>query len=146
MSRRNLYWLLGITAISLLGFAVSYSAPSRERNENYELVRLFVDVLQEVEQKYVVELDADKKRKLAEDMINGGLERLDPHSAYLPPDEFAIFQGETAGKFGGVGVEVDFRNDYVTVIAPIEGSPAARAGIRSGVSSPSYAACSISLR
>jgi len=57
---------------------------------------------------------------------------LDPHSAYLPPEEFAQFQGETAGKFGGVGVEVDFRNDDITVIAPIEGSPAARAGVRPG--------------
>jgi carboxyl-terminal processing protease len=57
---------------------------------------------------------------------------LDPHSAYMSAEEFSQFQEETGGKFGGIGVEVDFRDEYVTVIAPIEGSPAERAGIRSG--------------
>src|SRR5689334_7294864 len=57
---------------------------------------------------------------------------LDPHSAYLPPEDYRIFQSDTEGKFGGVGVEVDLRDDTITVIAPIEGTPAERAGIRSG--------------
>jgi carboxyl-terminal processing protease len=86
-------------------------------------------VLVIVENQYV---EPTQRAKLTEGAIKGMVAELDPHSAYLPPDEFALFQGETAGKFGGVGVEVDFRNDYITVIAPIEGSPAARAGIRSG--------------
>jgi len=85
MSRRNLAWLLGIIAVAVLGFAVSYSAPPRERDRDYELVRLMVDVLNEVDHKYVNDLDPDHKRKLVEDMINGGLERLDPHSAYINP-------------------------------------------------------------
>ncbi len=86
-------------------------------------------VLVIVENQYV---EPTQRTKLTEGAIKGMVAELDPHSAYLPPDEFAIFQGETSGKFGGVGVEVDFRNDYITVIAPIEGSPAARAGIRPG--------------
>ena len=86
-------------------------------------------VLVLVENQYV---EPTARTKLTEGALKGLVAELDPHSAYLDPQEFSVFQGETTGKFGGVGVEVDFRNDYVTVIAPIEGSPAARAGIRSG--------------
>jgi carboxyl-terminal processing protease len=86
-------------------------------------------VLVLVENQYV---EPTQRTKLTEGAIKGMVAELDPHSAYLPPEEFAVFQGETAGKFGGVGVEVDLRNDLVTVIAPIEGSPAARAGIKPG--------------
>lgn len=86
-------------------------------------------VLVIVENQYV---EPTARNKLTEGAIKGMVAELDPHSAYLDQQEFAIFQGETAGKFGGVGIEVDFRNDYVTVIAPIEGSPAARAGVKPG--------------
>lgn len=86
-------------------------------------------VLMIVENQYV---EPTQRSKLTEGALKGMVAELDPHSAYLDPQEFAVFQGETAGRFGGVGVEVDFRNDYVMVIAPMEGSPAARAGIRSG--------------
>jgi len=86
-------------------------------------------VLVIVENQYV---EPTQRAKLTEGALKGMVAELDPHSAYLSPEEFALFQGETAGKFGGVGVEVDFRNDYITVIAPIEGSPAARAGILPG--------------
>src|SRR5262249_3137279 len=87
MSHWNLGWLLAIAAVAILGIAVSYSAPSREKDRDYELVRLVVDVLQEVRQRYVVDIDADRERKLVEDMINGGLERLDPHSQYINPKD-----------------------------------------------------------
>src|SRR6266404_6374315 len=73
MSRRNLAWLLGVTAVALLGLTVSYSAPPRDRNKDYELAGLVIDVLKEVDHKYVNELDDKRKRKLVEDMINGGL-------------------------------------------------------------------------
>ena len=86
-------------------------------------------VLVIVENQYV---EPTQRQKLTEGAIKGMVAELDPHSSYLDPQEFAVFQGETSGKFGGVGVEVDFRNDYITVIAPIEGSPAARAGIQPG--------------
>ncbi|MFO0759021.1 MAG: S41 family peptidase [Byssovorax sp.] len=86
-------------------------------------------VLVLVENQYV---EPAQRTKVAEGAIKGMVAELDPHSAYMTPAEFALFQGETEGKFGGVGVEVDFRGDYVTVIAPIEGSPAARAGILPG--------------
>src|SRR3954467_14177875 len=132
MSRRNLFWLLGIAAVSLLGLAVSYSAPPQERQKDYELVRLVVDVLHEVRQKYVVEIDPDRERKLVEDMINGGLERLDPHSAYINPHDYKQFDKQSEGKFGGVGIQVGIHRGQLTVISPMPGPPAYEAGILAG--------------
>jgi carboxyl-terminal processing protease len=132
MSRRNLYWLLGIAAVSLLGITVSYSAPTREKDKDYELVRLVVDVLHEVRERYVVDVDADRERKLVEDMINGGLERLDPHSSYVPPREYKQFEKLSDGKFGGVGISVGMERQKLTVISPMPGTPAYDAGILAG--------------
>jgi carboxyl-terminal processing protease len=130
-----LFWLLGIAAVSLFGFAVSYSAPTREKDRDYELVRLVVDVLHEVRQKYVIDIDADRERKLVEDMINGGLERLDPHSSYINPREYKQFDKQSEGKFGGVGIQVGFdrqNRGQLTVISPMVGTPAYEAGILAG--------------
>src|SRR6185437_8409004 len=135
MSRRNLFGLLAITFVSLLGITVSYSAPTSEKDKDYELVRLVVDVLHEVRQRYVVDIDQDRERKLVEDMINGGLERLDPHSAYIPPREYKQFEKQSEGKCGGVGIQVgpDRQNrGQLTVISPMVGTPAYEAGILAG--------------
>src|SRR6266849_1381855 len=113
MSHRNLGWLLGIAAVALLGIAVSYSAPAREKDRDYELVRLVVDVLQEVRQKYVNEVDPERERKLVEDMINGGLERLDPHSQYINAKEFKQFDKQSEGKFGGIGIQVNTSRGFI---------------------------------
>jgi carboxyl-terminal processing protease len=86
-------------------------------------------VLVLVENSYV---DPTQRAKIVDGAIKGMVAELDPHSAYMPQADYALFRGDTQGKFGGVGVEVDFRGEYVTVIAPFDGSPAARAGIRSG--------------
>src|SRR5438309_11229879 len=106
MPRWNLAWLLGISSLALLGFAVSHSAPPRERDRDYELVRLVVDVLDEVDHKYVRTLDPDAKRRLVEDMVNGGLERLDPHSAFINKRDYRRFLLGSRGKFGGVGIHI----------------------------------------
>ncbi len=135
MSRRNLYWLLGIVAVSLLGMAVSYSAPTREKDRDYELVRLLVDVLHEVRSKYVADIDPDRERKLVEDMINGGLERLDPHSQYINPSEYKQFDKQSEGRFGGIGIQVGFdlnKGRQLTVISPMAGTPAYEAGVLAG--------------
>lgn len=86
-------------------------------------------VLVLVENNYV---DPTQRSKIVDGAIKGMVAELDPHSAYMPPAEYALFRGDTQGKFGGVGVEVDFRGEHVTVIAPFDGSPAARAGIKPG--------------
>jgi len=86
-------------------------------------------VLVQVENGYVEPVD---RARLVNGAIEGMVAELDPHSSYLPPQDFSAFQDDTEGKFAGVGIEVDARGDAITVIAPIEGSPAQRAGVRSG--------------
>jgi carboxyl-terminal processing protease len=95
----------------------------------YQAVAQMGRVLVQIETDYV---DPVERGKLVEGAIKGMVENLDPHSSYLPPDEWKQFQSDTEGKFGGVGIEVDGRGEKLVVIAPIEGSPAQRAGIKSG--------------
>jgi carboxyl-terminal processing protease len=100
-----------------------------EDQNAYRAVGQLGRVLVQVENHYV---DPVERSKLVEGAIKGMVENLDPHSSYLPPDEWKEFQSDTEGQFGGVGIEVDGRGDRLVVIAPIEGSPAERAGIKSG--------------
>lgn len=82
-----------------------------------------------VEHDYV---EPAQREKLLDGAIRGMVAELDPHSSYMNAEEYAQFLSDTEGKFGGVGVEVDLRDDEVTVVAPIEGSPAERGGLRPG--------------
>src|SRR5579859_93750 len=95
----------------------------------YAAVEQLGRVLVEVENEYVDPVD---RAKLVNGAIKGMVAELDPHSSYMAPEEFQAFENDTEGQFGGVGVEVESRNDQLIVIAPIEGSPADRAGIKSG--------------
>jgi carboxyl-terminal processing protease len=134
MSRWNLAWLLAVPMVVILGFTLSYSAPNRERDKDYQLVRTVVDVLAEVDQHYVRELDDKARQKLVEDMINGGLERLDPYSQYLNAEEYHHFETQSEGNFGGVGIQlgVDPKTGNLMVISPMVGTPALEAGILAG--------------
>lgn len=111
----------------LLGGLRAEATPAAQNP--YEAVNQLGRVLVQVENHYV---DPAPRDKLVEGAIKGMVEALDPHSSYLPPEEWKQFQSDTEGKFGGVGIEVDGRNDKLIVIAPIEGSPAQKAGIKSG--------------
>jgi carboxyl-terminal processing protease len=95
----------------------------------YAAVEQLGRVLVEVENEYVDPVD---RTKLVNGAIKGMVSELDPHSSYMPPDEFSAFQSDTEGQFGGIGIEVETRADQLVVLSPIEGSPAERAGIRSG--------------
>jgi carboxyl-terminal processing protease len=86
-------------------------------------------VLAWVENEYV---DPVERKRLLEGAIKGMVAELDPHSSYLPAEDYGIFQADTEGHFGGIGVEVDFGDEYITIIAPIDGSPAALAGVQPG--------------
>jgi carboxyl-terminal processing protease len=135
MSRWNLAWLLGITAATLVGFSLTFSAPSRagSLNKKHENLKLLVDVLEEVQQKYVKDLDAEKMRELVENMISGGLERLDPHSGFIGADEFKNFQKQSKGKFGGIGIRIGLdRFGQILVESPMVGTPAYEAGVLAG--------------
>jgi carboxyl-terminal processing protease len=134
MPRWNLAWLIGIAGVACLGLAISQSAPSREKETDYELVRLVVDVLGQVDQRYVRELDADAKRKLVEDMVNGGLERLDPHSQFINERRYKEFMKESRGHFGGVGIRLvaDRQTGLLMVESPLPGTPAYDSGVLAG--------------
>ena len=86
-------------------------------------------VLVEVENDYVDPVD---RAKLVDGAVKGMVSELDPHSSYMSADEFQAFENDTQGAFGGVGIEVENRRDELVVLAPIEGSPAFKAGILSG--------------
>ncbi len=102
---------------------------SAGNSEIYQQLDLFGEVLERVRADYVEKPD---DAKLIEAAINGMLMALDPHSSYLNPKEFRDMQVQTRGEFGGLGIEVTMENGVVKVVAPIEDTPAAKAGIMSG--------------
>jgi carboxyl-terminal processing protease len=97
--------------------------------DTYRQLNLFGDVFERVKNDYVREV---KDGELVENAINGMLGSLDPHSGYLNPKNFADMQVSTRGEFGGLGLEVTMEDGLVKVISPMDGTPAARAGIKSG--------------
>ncbi len=95
----------------------------------YEQLDLFGDIFERIRAQYVEQPDS---QKLIEAAINGMLTSLDPHSSYLPPDQFSDMQVQTHGEFGGLGIEVTEENGFIKVVSPMDGTPAAEAGIQSG--------------
>jgi carboxyl-terminal processing protease len=101
----------------------------KESDEYYELLRLFADTLDQVERNYVKDVS---RRELMEAAIRGMLGKLDQYSNYIPPDEIERFRGSVESEFGGVGIQVSIKDGYPTVISPIYGSPAYKAGLLAG--------------
>jgi len=97
--------------------------------ETYKGLKLFTDVIEIVQKNYVDEVDTEK---MVEAAIQGMVRSLDPHSTLLPPDALNELQIDTHGEFTGIGIHVTMRNNLVTVISPIEGTPAYRAGVKAG--------------
>ena len=105
-------------------------AQEAERTENvYEQLDLFGDIFERIRAQYVEEVDSEK---LIEAAINGMLTSLDPHSSYLPPEDFDDMQVQTRGEFGGLGIEVTQDQGFVKVVSPMDGTPADAAGIEAG--------------
>ena len=103
------------------------TAQSDDKEETYRQLSLFGDVFERVRSDYVEEVtDQD----LVEAAINGMLTSLDPHSGYLPDDNFKKMQVQTTGRFGGLGIEVTMENGFVKVVSPIDDTPAAKAGLQ----------------
>ena len=94
--------------------------------DSYERLKVFTEVLSLIQANYV---DETKPRDLIYGGIKGMLETLDPHSSFLSPDIFKEMQVETQGSFGGLGIEITVKDRQLTVVAPIEGTPADRAGL-----------------
>jgi carboxyl-terminal processing protease len=133
---RNKLQQFGLIALGILmGVAISlnYSAVAQKESAlgplPIEELRAFTEVFGRVKNDYV---EAVEDRKLITHAINGMLTGLDPHSAYLDQDAFRELQVGTQGEFGGLGIEVGMEDGFVRVVAPIDDTPAARAGIRPG--------------
>jgi carboxyl-terminal processing protease len=118
--------LLVVLTLSLGGSAVSKVTDS---GATYEQLRLFTEVLSIVQNQYVDEVPP---KDLIYSAIKGTLRGLDPHSSFLDPESYREMQVETSGSFGGLGIEITLKDDVLTVVAPIEGTPAYRAGLQTG--------------
>jgi len=99
------------------------------KNDLYEKIDLFGEVLENIQKDYVDDID---QSKIMDSAINGVLQSLDPYSAYMSPELFKEMQTDTKGEFGGLGIEIAMEAGVVKVISPIDDTPAAKAGIKAG--------------
>lgn len=121
MKKNIFFFVLVSLFFSVNSFALS--------EKGYEQLRAFAEVLHQVEENYVEEVD---EKKLLTGAVRGMLMTLDPHTVYMPPEVYRELRVEAVGRFGGVGVEVTMKKGWLTVVSPIEGSPARKAGIKPG--------------
>ncbi|MBT8330117.1 MAG: S41 family peptidase [Desulfofustis sp.] len=113
-----------IVALPITGFA---KADPKQQEITYRYLETFANVLSILQENYVEEIEA---KEAIEGAINGLLLSLDPHSAYLKPENYRDFRNETNGSFTGIGIRITLEDGVITVIAPIADTPADRAGIK----------------
>src|SRR5919109_1285109 len=125
-----------VVFVLLVGVAIGYFLAghwvpnvSAVPRQDYESLEAFTNILSIVKKNYVEDVDT---KNLVGGAINGMLSSLDPHSAYLTPDLYKELQMDTQGRFGGLGIEITIRGGILTVVSPIEDSPASKAGIKPG--------------
>lgn len=125
--------IFGVLVVLTIGVFVVQTNPSisdtNTDKETYRQLSLFGDAFQLIRNEYVEDVD---DVELISSAINGMLSDLDPHSSYLPAKAFSKMQERTKGEFGGLGIEITMQDGYVLVVSPIDDTPAARAGIKSG--------------
>lgn len=127
MIRRRI--VLGAVLVVLFGLGWVAGRGSARAGDLYQNLDLFVEILHRVQENYV---DPVEPQKLVNGALRGMLRDLDPYSQFLDAGSYQNLQALTHGSFGGVGVEVSIRDNYPTVISPIEGGPAWTLGVRSG--------------
>lgn len=126
--------LLSLLTLALLAQPLSFVSAAEPKVEDikksrYEKLELFNKILYLIESQYYREVDTEK---LVEGALNGMMNTLDPHSAFLDKEIFTKMQEETSGEFGGLGIEVTQKDGLLVIITPIEDSPAYKAGIKPG--------------
>ena len=128
---RSIFLIVLLSLFMAIGFAGRNMAEDtdKDKDKSYEKLRTFTDILKIVENNYVEQINTDE---LYNGAINGMLHGLDSHSSYMPPQEYQEMQVETKGSFGGLGIEITIKNNRLTVVAPIDGTPAQKAGIKAG--------------
>ncbi len=117
------YFILNIFIIYFFSNTVN------AKNDLYEKIDLFGEVLENIKEVYVDDVD---QAEIMDSAINGVLQSLDPYSAYMSPELFREMQTDTKGEFGGLGIEIGMESGVVKVISPIDDTPAAKAGIKAG--------------
>lgn len=130
MARHALFALLlglGVTLAMPAGVADQGVTPNND--EYYELYKVLVDTIDQVDRNYVQNLS---RREIVDAAIQGILEKLDPYSSYISPEEMARFRDDVEHKFGGIGIQISVENGELVVLSPLVGSPAYRAGLRAG--------------
>lgn len=127
MPRRNLVWLLVVAAIGVSLWVWPHTIVRRDAL--YQRFAPLLDVQAEIHRKYVEEVE---DKVLLRGAIRGMLRELDPFSDYFDPEEYPQFLRRTTGQFYGIGVEVSLVGGYLTIVSPIEDSPAFKAGLRAG--------------
>lgn len=124
------HWISTTAACLVLIFmAGPFSQVLAENEKTYQTLKLFTEVLEELEKNYVDEVDADT---LIHNAIKGMVGNLDPHSSFMPPEAFDDLQDDTKGEFSGIGIVITMKDNILTVVSPIEGTPAYKAGIQAG--------------
>lgn len=130
MKRVLIGLLIGTISVSIITVASdAIQTDEALKKSRYEKLELFNKVLYLIESQYYREVSTDK---LIEGAINGMMNTLDPHSAYLDSEVFSKMQEETSGEFGGLGIEVTQKDGILVIVTPIEDSPAFKAGIKAG--------------
>tara|TARA_B100000700_G_scaffold162388_1_gene179751 strand:- start:4933 stop:6069 length:1137 start_codon:yes stop_codon:yes gene_type:complete len=110
-------------------FYITNINANTDKEELYKKIDLFAEVLEKIKKEYVDEVD---QSELIDNAINGALQSLDPYSSYMDIELFDSMQTDTKGEFGGLGIEVGMEAGVVKVVAPIDDTPAAKAGIKAG--------------
>ncbi len=124
-----LYLILCTTFLLSAGPVYAEADNQQQEADIYRDLETFANVLNLLEQHYVEEI---KSNDVIAGAINGMLTSLDPHSSYMPPEDFKELQEETKGSFSGIGIEITLRDGVLTVVSPIEGTPAYRQGLQAG--------------
>jgi carboxyl-terminal processing protease len=128
MMKRKSWVMAGLLAVAFLSLTAAVGQSSSD-DSTYQQLNLFGDVFEKVRSAYV---EPVSDQQLIESAIRGMLSSLDPHSSYMDAKEWDDMQVQTKGEFGGLGIEVTMENGVIKVVSPMDGTPAAKAGIQPG--------------
>jgi len=118
-----------VAFLSIFIISSQHHSVAEAKGSDYESIELFTDVMSIIKKSYVEEVDT---KKLVYGAINGMLSSLDPHSSFMSPDTYKEMKIDTKGAFGGLGIEISVKDGVLTVISPIEDTPAFKAGVKAG--------------
>lgn len=131
MIKLNIFkqWFFLMIAACVLVFIAVLGTRVQADDNTYKQLKLFTDVLEELEKNYVDDVNSEE---LIHNAIKGMVGNLDPHSSFMPPEAFDELQHDTKGEFSGIGIVITMKDKILTVVSPIEGTPAYKAGVKAG--------------